>query len=122
MFKKISVILIPLLYIGAGINHFLYPDGYYKIIPNYLPYPVFINLFSGVAEIILGVFFIFLKTRLIAVYGIIALLFAFIPAHIVMIQNGFCVFNSYCLPQWALWFRLFPLQFLLILWVWKCRK
>ena len=122
MFKKISLIVIPVFYIVAGSNHFLHPDSYYKIIPDYLPYPVFINLFSGFAEIILGLLFIFSKIRTIAAYGIIALLIAFIPAHIVMIQNGFCLGNGYCLPQWATWVRLFPLQFLLMLWVWKYRK
>ena len=122
MFKKISFILIPLLYIGAGINHFVRPDRYYKIIPDYFPNPVFINLFSGAAEIILGFLFLFSKTRRLAAFGIIALLIAFIPAHIVMIQNGFCLSNGYCLPVWALWVRLFPLQFLLMLWAWKCRR
>lgn len=122
MFKKISRIVIPLFYIAAGINHFLSPDSYYKIIPEYLPYPVFINLFSGMAEIILGALFLFPKTRTIAAYGIIVLLIAFIPAHIVMIQHGFCLSNGYCLPAWATWVRLFPLQFLLMLWAWKYRK
>lgn len=122
MFKKISNILIPVFYIAAGVNHFRSPESYYQIIPEYLPYPFFINLFSGTAEIILGVLFLFSKTRSIAAYGIIALLIAFIPAHIVMIQKGFCLSNGYCLPVWATWVRLFPLQFLLMLWVWKCRK
>jgi len=122
LLKKISFIVIPVFYIAAGINHFLHPDGYYKIIPDYLPYPVFINLFSGAAEIILGAFFLFSQTRIMASYGIIALLFAFIPAHIVMIQKGFCLSNGYCLPAWATWVRLFPLQFLLMFWVWVCRK
>ena len=122
MFKKISLIIIPVFYIAAGINHFRNPGSYYKIIPEYLPYPVFINLFSGIAEIVLGLLFIFSKTRTIAAYGIIVLLVAFIPAHIVMIQNGFCLSNGYCLPAWATWVRLFPLQFLLILWVWRYRK
>ncbi|WP_462254882.1 DoxX family protein [Ferruginibacter sp.] len=122
MFKKISFILLPVFYIGAGINHFWHPANYYTIIPDYLPNPVFINLFSGALEIILGILFLFAATRKIAAYGIIALLIAFIPAHIVMIQNGFCLTNGFCLPVWALWFRLFPSQFLLMWWAWKCRK
>ncbi len=122
MFKKISCVLIPVFYIAAGINHFRNPDSYYKIIPEYLPYPVFINLFSGAAEIILGILFLFAKTRKLAAIGIITLLIAFIPAHIVMIQNGFCLSNGFCLPAWATWVRLFPLQFLLMLWAWKYRK
>jgi uncharacterized membrane protein len=122
MLKKISCALIPLFYIGAGINHFCHPAGYYKIIPGYLPDPNFINIVAGIAEIILGLLFLFPKTRSFAAYGIIAMLLAFIPAHIVMIKNGFCLSNGYCLPQWALWLRLFPLQFLLMLWAWSCRK
>ncbi|MEI9955392.1 MAG: hypothetical protein WDM90_03575 [Ferruginibacter sp.] len=61
MFKKISHIIIPIFYIGAGINHFWHPQSYYKIIPDYLPYHSFINQFSGAAEIILGLLFYFLK-------------------------------------------------------------
>lgn len=122
MFKKISLVVIPLFYIGAGINHFLHPGNYYTIIPGYLPNASFINIFSGLTEILLGTLFIFSKTRTFAAYGIIVLLVAFIPAHVVMIQNGFCLSTGYCLPAWATWVRLFPLQFLLMYWVWVCRK
>lgn len=122
MFKKISNVLIPVFYIAAGINHFYNPWFYYKLIPAYLPAPVFINVISGVGEIIFGVLFLFSKTRRMAAYGIIVLLIAFIPAHILMIQKGFCLSNGYCLPAWVTWLRLFPLQFLLMLWVWVCRK
>ena len=122
MFKRISKVLIPILYIGAGINHFWHPEGYYTIIPDYLPNHYLINILAGIAEIILGILFLFARTRIRAAYGIIAMLVAFIPAHVVMIQNGFCLRTGYCLPEWALWFRLFPLQFILMWWAWKCRK
>jgi len=122
MFKKISYVLIPLFYIGAGINHFWHSAGYYTIVPGYLPNAWLINIFAGIAEIILGSLFLFSQTRFVAAYGIIAMLIAFIPAHIVMIQKGFCLSNGYCLPQWAVWIRLFPLQFILMLWAWSCRK
>jgi uncharacterized membrane protein len=58
----------------------------------------------------------------LATYGIILLLIAFIPAHIIMIQKGFCLSNGFCFPAWVMWIRLFPLQFLLILWAWSSRK
>lgn len=122
MFKKINFVLIPLFYIGAGINHFWHPAGYYKIIPDYLPNPYLINICAGIAEIILGALFLFPKTRTFAAYGIITMLILFIPAHVVMIRNGFCLSNGYCMPQWAVWIRLFPLQFVLMLWAWNCRK
>ncbi|HUZ59575.1 MAG TPA: hypothetical protein VMU83_12410 [Hanamia sp.] len=39
MLKRISFLLLILLYIGAGINHFWHPDFYFAIIPSYLPNP-----------------------------------------------------------------------------------
>ncbi len=109
-------------YIVAGINHFRNPENYYVIIPSYLPNPVLINIISGIAEIVLGILLIFPKTRKLAAYGIIILLVAFIPAHICMIQKGWCMGSGYCLPAWATWVRLFPLQFLLMWWAWSNRK
>jgi uncharacterized membrane protein len=119
MAKRISLIVMTVFYLVAGINHFIKPESYYKLIPGYLPYPVAINIISGVFEIIFALLLIFPSTRKMAVYGIIALLIAFIPAHIVMIQNGFCLGSGYCLPAWATWFRLFPLQFILMWWAWS---
>ena len=52
--KKASLILISLLYIIAGVNHFLNPAFYLEIMPNYIPVPLIMIYFSGVIEIILG--------------------------------------------------------------------
>ena len=101
-------------YIVAGINHFRNPAAYYRIIPGYLPNPYLINIVSGIAEIGLAILLIFPLTRKIAAYGIILMLIAFIPAHIEMIKNGWCFNSGYCLPAWATWARLFPLQFMLL--------
>jgi len=109
-------------YLVAGINHFRNPAGYYSIIPDYLPNPYLINIVSGIAEIILATLLIFRSTRKIAAYAIIIMLVAFIPAHIEMIQKGWCMSPGYCLPAWATWIRLFLLQFLLMWWAWSNRK
>lgn len=122
MLKKISLILLIILYAGAGINHFIHPDGYLAIIPPYLPNHLFINVASGTIEIILGSLLIFSKMRKTAVYGIIVLLALFIPAHIYMIQKGGCMSATICWPLWLAWVRLFPLQFLLMWWAWWHRK
>ena len=121
MAKKISLIIMILFYVVAGINHFREPGAYYRIIPSYLPNPVFINIMSGIIEIVLGILLIFPKTRKGAAYGIIILLILFIPAHFCMIQKGWCMSNGFCLPAWATWIRLFPLQFLLMWWAWVHR-
>jgi len=122
MLKRISLVLMIVLYISGGINHFIHPETYYPIIPNYFPFPTLVNLVSGSLEIILGIGLMFANTRKIAAYGIIILLFLFIPAHIYMIQKGGCMSETMCLPVWAAWVRLFPLQFMLMYWAWWHRK
>ena len=122
MFKKISLLLLIVLYAGAGINHFVHPQGYYSIIPPYLPNPYLINILSGIAEIIAAVLLVFPSTRKLGSYMIILMLIAFIPAHVYMIQKGGCMGKEICIPLWGAWLRLFPLQFILIAWAWWHRK
>lgn len=116
VFKNISLIIMTVFYMVSGINHFLHPAAYYPLIPPYLPFPGFINIASGLFEIVFGGLLIFSSTRKIGAYGIIALLILFIPTHIYMIQKGGCMSVQMCLPQWVAWVRLFPLQFILIAW------
>lgn len=117
MLKKISLILIILLYIGAGINHFWHPDFYYSIIPPYLPNPYLINIVAGISEITLGILLIFPGTRKFASYMIIAMLIVFISVHVYMIQKGGCMDERVCIPLWEAWLRIF-LQPVLIFWAW----
>jgi uncharacterized membrane protein len=122
MFKKISLVLLIVLYAVAGINHFVHPTGYYSIIPPYLPNQVVINILAGVAELICAVLLIIPATRKLGAYLVVAMLIAFIPAHIYMIQKGGCMGKEICIPLWGAWLRLFPLQFVLIVWAWWHRK
>lgn len=110
------------LYIGAGINHFIHPQSYFPIIPDYLPLPGVINILAGIAELLLGVLLAFPVTRKMAAYGIIVLLILFIPAHIYMIQKGGRMSETINWPVWAVWVRLFPVQFVLMWWAWWHRK
>lgn len=114
--KNIALIIMTVFYLVSGINHFLHPGNYYALIPPYLPFPGFINIASGIGEIVFGTLLIFPKTRKAGVYGIIALLILFIPVHIYMIQKGGCMSPQMCIPAWLAWVRLFPLQFILIAW------
>lgn len=122
MFKTVSLYVMVILYIGAGFNHFLHPGAYYPIIPDYLPWPVAINIASGIAEIVLGFLLLFKATRKAAAYGIIILLILFIPAHIFKIGQPGCLNPETCFPPWVSWVRLFPVQLLLIVWAWWHRK
>jgi len=70
---------------------------------------------------LLAVLLLFTVTRRWAAYGIIAMLAAFVPSHIYMLQTGFCIEN-FCVPEWVLWVRLLLLQPLLMAWAWGVRK
>lgn len=118
-FSRINLIVLVVFYAGAGINHFWHPLSYQVIIPPYLPFHVFLVKVSGLIEIILGLLFLFQAYRKIAAIFIIALLVIFIPVHVYMINMGGCSTPHICIPQWLAWFRLFPLQFILIWWAWK---
>ena len=121
MLKKISLLLLILLYVGAGINHFWHPDFYFAIMPPYLPNPYLINIAAGISEIVLGILLIFSKTRKFAAYMIGVMLVLFIPVHVYMIQKGGCMNELVCIPLWEAWLRL-AFQPVLILWVLWHRK
>jgi uncharacterized membrane protein len=122
MIKKISFILLIILYAAAGINHFVHKGYYYPLIPPYFPSPELINTIAGVGELLAAVLLVFSKTKRFGVYLIIALLIAYIPAHIYMIQMGGCMSEQICIPKWAAWVRLIPFQFILMWWAWGLRK
>jgi hypothetical protein len=53
--KKILLYGMGLLYIMAGVNHFLQPQMYLQIMPTWLPAHSLLVSLSGIAEVILGV-------------------------------------------------------------------
>lgn len=120
-FKQVARWAIIVFYSVAGVNHFVMPGFYEPLIPDYLPWKTALNAASGAVEILLALGVVFSKTRKWAVYGIIALLVIFIPAHVHFIQAGGCFEGGLCVPEWVAWARLFPLHFLLMGWAWWCR-
>lgn len=114
--------LLIAFYVVAGLNHFVNPDFYYPLIPDYLPFPVVINRLSGMIEIMLGLGFLWTLTRNYAAYFTIAMLIVFIPSHVYFITIGACVGDGLCVPMWVAWIRLLMVHPLLILWAWKARK
>lgn len=121
MIKFLRVLLIA-FYFFAGSYHFINPESYYPLIPDYLPYPELINYLSGFIEIMLAICVSIPKTRLLAVNGIILILIAFIPSHIYFITEGGCMSDSLCVPVWVAWVRLIFIHPLLIYWAWSVRK
>jgi uncharacterized membrane protein len=117
-FKKVSLVVPILFYLVAGINHFRSPDSYLRIIPHYIPYPVFVNILAGCCELLFALLMIFPKTRRLAAWGIILMLIAFLPVHISMIGDAPLKLGGLLVTPLTAWIRLVVLQPLLILWAW----
>ena len=80
----VGLYLCALLYIAAGINHFVNAEMYLRTMPPYLPAHEALVALSGVIEIVLGVALVLRpKTRLRvwAAWGIVLLLIAVFPAN-----------------------------------------
>ena len=87
--KRLSLWLMGSLYVLAGFNHLVHPDFYIAIIPPALPNPEWLNLLSGLAEIVLGVYLFEPRTRVYAAWGVIALLVAVFPANLYAAAQNF---------------------------------
>lgn len=117
MLKKISLSILIIVYTCAGINHFRAPNGYIRIIPHYIPFPVFINTLSGILEILFGLMLLFKITRPYGALGICLLLLAFLPVHIQMILDAPFKLGTFIVTPLVAWLRL-ALQPVLIWWAW----
>ena len=110
----LSIGLLSLLFIAAGVNHFVSAGIYLKIMPEYLPWPLALVYVSGFFEVLGGVGLAIPRLRRAAGWGLIALLVAVFPANVGMLMNA----DQFpAIPVWALVVRL-PLQGVLIAWVW----
>ncbi len=116
--KNIWLLIMTFVYVAAGINHFINPHFYLKIMPRYLPYPLELIYVSGVFEILLGFAMLPLKTRKIASLLIIGMLVVFTIVHVQMI------IDTYTNGGFKLWIALIrlPLQYVLIRWSWLVYK
>jgi uncharacterized membrane protein len=113
--KKIKTVgrsILAVLFVAAGINHFINPEFYLRMMPPYLPWRLPLVLISGAAESALGVGLLVPSLRKWAAWGLIVLLIAVFPANIYMTMHPE-LFPE--IPVAALWLRL-PLQALLVLW------
>ena len=119
---KIAVWLLGIFFILGGVNHFINPDFYLTLIPDYIPYHSLLNYASGVGEILAGIAVLIPSTRKLGCNAILFLLIAFLPAHIYFIQKGGCLSDALCVPAWAAWVRLIVIHLILIYWAFRCRN
>jgi uncharacterized membrane protein len=116
--RRGSKAALAVFFIGAGVNHFVIPGTYERIVPPGLGDPAMLVRISGVAEVAGGVGVLVPRTRRPAGFGLIALLVAVLPANVFMALNP-AKFAK--IPAWTLYARL-PLQPLMMRWAWRATK
>lgn len=119
---RIAVYLLGAFYILGGVNHYINPDFYLPLIPDYIPYHSLLNYASGVGEVLAGIAVLIPATRKFGCNAILFLLIAFLPAHIYFIQKGGCLSDALCVPAWVAWVRLLVIHPVLIYWAYRCRN
>lgn len=117
MKKKISLVLMALLYIQAGITHFTNPKFFDVIVPPPLPTRPVVHI-SGIIEILLGLALFVPGLRRWAAWGVMALLVAVYPANIYQALTPEAQMGQ---PLWVFLVRL-PLQFVLLAWAYSHTK
>lgn len=120
--KIIKIILLYLLvafFLFMGSMHFINPDQYLPMMPSWLPAHKALILISGLAEILLALLLIPIKTRAIAAKVIIATLLVFLL--LIHIPESIAFYKSNNENFVASLIRL-PIQFLFIAWAWMFTK
>ena len=109
--------VIALMFVVAGLAHFVVPHTFERIVPSWVPNPKAVVFWSGIAEIAGAIGLLVPATRVYAAWGLIALLVSVFPANVQMLQLARADGAN---PMYvaALWARL-PLQAVLIWWVWR---
>jgi len=110
-------ILLAVFFIYAGIQHFVKPEFYEPFVPYFLPYKLFFVYASGALELVFGILLLITKFARVGATGILCLLIAFLPVHILDIFAASPAIGS----QKVAYIRL-VVQFVFIAWAFGVRK
>jgi uncharacterized membrane protein len=111
--KSVFRVLLAMFVISTGTLHFVRPDPFVAIVPDYLPQPLLLVYVSGFFEILGGIGLMIPHIRRPAGWGLMALFIAVFPANIHMALHQL-PFNGVVHPI-GNWMRL-PFQAVLIAW------
>jgi uncharacterized membrane protein len=118
--QKISIGLLVVGYAAAGVNHFLHPGFYTRIMPGFIPYHLEMVYLSGIVEMVLAILLVPGNTRRFAATMLVLMLTVFFIVHIDMLVKAYTV-PQYPVPVRNAWIR-FLLQPLLIGWAASARR
>ena len=85
--KLITIYFMSIAYTYVGVRHFIDPDFFLAIMPNYLSMHLFFVYLTGLMEVVFGTLLAFRKTRKFASYGLIILLLIVFPANIHLVES-----------------------------------
>ena len=86
-YKLFTIYVLGSLYIYVGISHFISPEYFKIIMPDYIPFHYIFIYVSGLFEIIFGFMIFFRKTRFYGAWGIFSLLILVYPANIYLYES-----------------------------------
>ncbi|MDR6569489.1 Uncharacterized membrane protein [Chitinophaga ginsengisegetis] len=105
------------MFLMIGVTHLLKPRKLTYMIEGMIPYPLFMVLFTGALEILLGAGLLFPATQYYAGWGLIILLVAMFPANIRVAVLNLPAPGGLPSKPWYIWSRLL-FQPVYILWIW----
>jgi uncharacterized membrane protein len=112
--KSALRVLLAVAMVAIGVMHFVAPEGFVRIVPAALPWPLALVYVSGACEILGGAGLLARRTRRAAAWGLCALYVAVFPANVNMAVNHIALGSAPIAP-WLLLLRL-PFQALFIAW------
>jgi uncharacterized membrane protein len=107
--RKLLLYSFVAFYAFAGIMHFITPEVYLEVIPDWLGNKILLNYAAGAVEIAVAVLALMRNTRKFAGLLTIAMLAAFIISHVYFIQIGSCA-GDMCIPEWIGYFRAWKIS------------
>ncbi len=110
-------LIVAVVFVLAGVLHFVIAPFYLAMMPPWLPAHALLVQVSGVAEIVLGLGVLIDRTRVMAGWGLLALLVAVFPANVQMLLNAIDAQAS-AVSITMLVLRL-PLQWVIGRWVYR---
>jgi len=120
LLQIIARFLIAGLFLITGALHFLKPELFLKIVPPALPWPLGLVYLTGFLELAGAVGLLIPRFRVVAAYGLAALLIAVLPANIYMAMAP-AKFGGFLDQPLYHWIRI-PFQGVLIAGVLWCAK
>lgn len=117
--KSVFRVVLGLSVIATGSLHFLRPEPFVRIVPEYLPQPLALVYVSGFFEMLGGVGLFIPLVRRAAAWGLIALFVAVFPANVNMALHQLPL-DGVVFPI-GNWVRL-PFQILFIAWAYWISK